>query len=113
MSIFKRGPGGSVFIEQGTPQDWDAKPQAMPISPLSLNQLTRDYYGQYDAAAIAQYAPLANDPCYQPKLYVAPDFQNQSMAAIFGVAWHQLVRIAAVLERREGSAWGDRHQQTR
>jgi hypothetical protein len=53
----------------------------LPISPLSLNSLTRDYYGQYDAAAIAQYAPLANDPCYQPKFYVAPDLQSQSMAA--------------------------------
>jgi hypothetical protein len=44
----------------------------IPISPLSLNQLTRDYWGQYDPAVIAQLAELAYDPCYELKLYKAP-----------------------------------------
>ncbi len=46
--------------------------QPLPISPLSLDALTRDYWGQYDAYAIAQLAPLAYEDCYQPKLYKAP-----------------------------------------
>jgi hypothetical protein len=70
---------------------------APAISPLSLNQLTRDYYGQYDAAAIAQYAPLANDSCYQPKFYSAPDFQNQVMAANQYVAYGLQVTPGALL----------------
>ena len=46
--------------------------RGIPISPLSLNQLTRDYWGQFDPAIIAQLAPLAHDPCYSLKLYKAP-----------------------------------------
>ena len=50
---------------------------APPISPLSLNQLTRDYWGSFDASAIAQLAPLGKDDCYAPKFYKAPaDFQE-------------------------------------
>ena len=51
------------------------------ISPLSLDQLTRDTWGAYDAAAIAQLAPLASDACYQPKFYKAPDPESELMAA--------------------------------
>ena len=47
------------------------------ISPLSLDQLTRDTWGQYDAAAIAQIADLAGDPCYAPKFYRAPDVGSE------------------------------------
>ncbi len=50
------------------------------ISPLSLNQLTRDYWGQYDPSIIAQLAPLANDTCYQQKFYKAPA-DNQEVVA--------------------------------
>lgn len=56
---------------------------ALPISPLSLNQLTRDYWGQYDPAVIAQLAQLANDPCYQIKFYKAPA-DDQEVIAAFG-----------------------------
>jgi hypothetical protein len=51
------------------------------ISPLSLDQLTRETWGSYDAAAIAQVAGLANDPCYQPKIYKAPDPGSEVLAA--------------------------------
>lgn len=44
----------------------------LPISPLSLDALTRDYWGFYDAYAIAQLAPLAYEDCFQPKFYKAP-----------------------------------------
>ncbi len=44
----------------------------IPVSPLSLNQLTRDYWGQYDPAIIAQLAKLASDPCYSIKFYKSP-----------------------------------------
>lgn len=44
----------------------------LPISPLSLDPLTRDTWGAYDAAAIRQLAPLADEQCYRPKLYKSP-----------------------------------------
>jgi hypothetical protein len=44
----------------------------VPISPLSLNPLTRDLWGSFDATMIAQLAPLAADPCYSMKFYKAP-----------------------------------------
>jgi len=47
-------------------------PKPLPISPLSLDTLTRDYWGHYDAYAIAQLAPLQYEDCYQPKFYKAP-----------------------------------------
>jgi hypothetical protein len=53
----------------------------LPISPLSLADLVRDLWGNYDAAAIAQLAPLAYESCYQPKFYKAPDLQNEVFAA--------------------------------
>ncbi len=51
------------------------------ISPLSLDQLTRETWGNYDAAAIAQIAGLASDLCYAPKFYKAPDPGNELFAA--------------------------------
>lgn len=56
---------------------------ALPISPLSINQLTRDYWGLYDPAAISQIAALADDPCYQQKFYKAPA-DDQEVVAPFG-----------------------------
>jgi hypothetical protein len=57
--------------------------RAVPVSPLSINQLTRDYWGQYDAAIIAQLAQLASDPCYQIKLYKVPS-DDQEVLPAFG-----------------------------
>ena len=54
---------------------------ALVISPLSLDQLTRDYWGSYDAYVIAQLASLADDECYQPKFYKAPSVAEESVAA--------------------------------
>lgn len=54
---------------------------AFPISPLSLDSQTRDYYGAFDAAIIAQLAPLAEHKCYQPKLYRAPALSNEVVPA--------------------------------
>jgi hypothetical protein len=51
------------------------------ISPLSLDALTRDTWGSFDASAIAQLAPLADDPCFQLKFYKAPADDQESMAA--------------------------------
>ena len=53
----------------------------IPVSPLALNQLTRAYWGQYDAAVCAQLAQLASDPCYRLKLYKAPADNQENMAA--------------------------------
>ena len=51
-------------------------PAIPQISPLSMNQLTRDLWGQYDASAIWQLAPLGEDTCYTLKFYKAPDDQE-------------------------------------
>lgn len=52
----------------------------LPLSPLSLDCLTRDLYGAFDAAAIAQLAPLAENTCYQPKFYKAPATSDEVIA---------------------------------
>ena len=52
-----------------------------PISPLSLDPLTRDVWGSFDAAIIAQLAPLAENDCYQPKIYRAPAVPVESFKA--------------------------------
>jgi hypothetical protein len=57
----------------------------VPISPLSLNPLTRDLWGSFDASAIAQLAALAADPCYMMKFYKAPA-DNQEVLAASGYA---------------------------
>jgi hypothetical protein len=62
---------------------------ALPISPLSLNQLTRDYWGQFDAAIIAQLAQLASDPCYQIKFYKAPA-DDQEVVGPYGYVTYGL-----------------------
>jgi hypothetical protein len=63
--------------------------QSVPISPLSLNPLTRDLWGEFDASAIAQLAPLAADPCYRIKFYKAPA-DNQELLAPNGYAAYGL-----------------------
>lgn len=55
----------------------------LPISPLSLDQLTRDVWGSYDAYAIAHLAPLAQEACYQPKFYKAP-LSSEEVLPAFG-----------------------------
>jgi hypothetical protein len=59
----------------------------IPISPLQLDPLTRDYYGHFDAYVIGQLAPLAKRlDCYAPKLYKAPASQDELIAAYGYVA---------------------------
>ena len=53
----------------------------LPISPLSLDALTRDTWGSFDAAAIRQLAPLADELCYRPRLYKSPDSPSEVMPA--------------------------------
>jgi hypothetical protein len=56
--------------------------KALELSPLSLNQLTRDLWGQFDCSAIALLAGLASEKCYQPKFYKAPADQDEVVAAL-------------------------------
>lgn len=51
------------------------------VSPLSLDQLTRETWGQYDPAVIAQFASLAKESCYVPKFYKSPASQDELMSA--------------------------------
>ena len=69
----------------------------VPISPLSLNQLTRDYWGQYDPAVIAQLAALASDPCYTIKFYKAPADDQESFASFGYVTYGMRVTPGSVI----------------
>jgi hypothetical protein len=54
---------------------------SIPIGPLSLDSQTFDYWGSFDAAIIAQLAPLCENDCYQPRIYRAPAVSAESFAA--------------------------------
>ncbi len=69
---------------------------SLPLSPLQLDQLCRDLWGEYDAAAIAQLAPLAYESCYLPKFVKAPDSLAELVPAFPGFA-------EATLEIKPGS----------
>lgn len=51
------------------------------VTPLQIDPYTRDIWGEFDALAIAQIAPLAYDKCYKPKLYVGLDSDAQQVEA--------------------------------
>jgi hypothetical protein len=53
----------------------------LATSPLELDPLTRDYWGNYDAWATQQLAPLADNECYQPKFYKAPASSDELIFA--------------------------------
>ena len=69
----------------------------VPVSPLSLNQLTRDYWGQFDASILAQLADLANDPCYQVKFYKAPADNQEVFAANAYVAYGMQITPGSII----------------
>jgi len=70
---------------------------AFPISPLSLDCLTRDYWGSFDAAIIAQLAPLAENTCYQPKIYRAPALSDEVIAAYGYASYGMKVTPGAII----------------
>lgn len=51
------------------------------ITPLQIDQLTRDTYSEFDAVVIAQLAPMAYLGCYKPRLYKSPDSTSEVIAA--------------------------------
>jgi len=51
------------------------------INSLSLYPFYRETWGYFDPLAIAQLSPLAYDDCYQPKLYKAPDDDQEVLPA--------------------------------
>ncbi len=69
----------------------------LSVSPLALNQLTRDYWGQYDATAIAQLAAFADDPCYRMKFYKAPGDDQELMAAYGYVNYGLAIRPGSII----------------
>jgi len=71
--------------------------KSLPLSPLSLNQLTRDLWGQYDASAIALLAPLADDPCYTIKFYKAPADDDEVMAANAYIAYGMKISPGSII----------------
>ena len=70
---------------------------SFPVSPLSLDCLTRDYWGAFDAAAIAQLAPLAENTCYQPKIYRAPALSDEVVAASGYVSYGLKITPGAII----------------
>ncbi len=51
------------------------------VNTLKLDPFTRALWNEYDAYTIAQLESLAYDPCFRPKLYVAPDLQSNNLGA--------------------------------
>jgi hypothetical protein len=51
------------------------------VTSLDLDPFTRSLWGEYDAYVIGQLETLAYDPCYSPRLYVAPDLTSSTIAA--------------------------------
>lgn len=49
------------------------------VTLLSLDPFTRDLWGEFDAYVRAQLSAFAYDPCFRPKLYVAPDLQSNNL----------------------------------
>jgi len=68
----------------------------LPLCSLSLDCLTRDYYGAFDAYVVAQLAPLATDDCYQPKIYRAPANVDEVVAARGYVSFGMKVTPGAI-----------------
>jgi hypothetical protein len=67
------------------------------ISPLSLDSLTRDLWGEFDAYAIAQLAALNQAGCYDPKLYRAPSIADEVFAAYAYVAYGIRIRPGSLI----------------
>lgn len=49
-------------------------------NPLTNYPFYRETWGYFDPVAMAQLSPLANDDCYQPKFYKAPDDDQEFIA---------------------------------
>ena len=43
------------------------------LSPLYLNQYTREVWSEVDAYIMAQLEPAIREGCYEPKIYKSPD----------------------------------------
>ncbi len=71
--------------------------KSIPLSPLSLNQLTRDLWGQFDASAIALLAPLATEDCYSIKFYKAPADDDEVMAANSYVSYGMKITPGSII----------------
>jgi hypothetical protein len=69
----------------------------VPISPLSLNPLTQDLWGSFDAAMIAQLAPLAADPCYTMKFYKAPADNQEVLPAYAYVTYGMKITPGSII----------------
>jgi hypothetical protein len=57
------------------------------VTPLQIDSYTRDLWNDWDALAIAQLAPVVNDPCYKPKIYVGLDSLSQTIPALGYVSY--------------------------
>lgn len=51
------------------------------LTPLHLNQYTREVWSEYDAAAIAIIEPAIASGCYDPKIYKSPDITQEVIPA--------------------------------
>ncbi len=51
------------------------------LSPLYLQQFTREVWSEYDAYVMAQLEPAIRDGCYEPKVYKSPDITQELISA--------------------------------
>ena len=60
----------------------------MSLNPLLLEQDYRDFWGDFDAAAIRNLQKLDwSRCCYEPRYYVVPDYGAQRLAADAGLEY--------------------------
>ena len=60
--------------------------KAPSLSPLYLQQFTRELWSEYDAYIMAQLEPAIRDGCYEPKVYKSPDITQEVIASAGYVA---------------------------
>lgn len=51
------------------------------LSPLYLNQYTREVWSEIDAYIMAQLEPAIREGCYEPKIYKSPDTTQEVLSA--------------------------------
>lgn len=70
---------------------------SVDISPLSMDQATRDLWGDFDPRAIAQLAPLAYQGCYVPRLVKAPADSQEMLPSLGYVAYGMKLKPGSII----------------
>jgi hypothetical protein len=67
------------------------------VNALDLDPFTRSLWGEFDAYAIAQLDRLSADPCFKPKVYVAPDVTANLIPALQYAQYGMQISAGAII----------------